>query len=72
MTGEQLMEKVVFWLTEAFSFLHDTVLFTIGGKPITFWNICISFLALQIFRDFLDLAGVWGYSTEDIDSEYDE
>lgn len=46
-------------------------LFYLGTKPITLWNICLSLMMITIFRDFLDILGIWGYGEDDVSAEYD-
>lgn len=58
--GATILENAAQILALCYHFMQHP-LFYIAGKPITLWNVCISFLALWVFRSFLDILGIWGY-----------
>lgn len=70
MQGSTLYTLIADILARVWVFLQ-TPLFYLGTKPVTFWNVSLSLMFLMIFRDFLDILGIWGYGTDDIDSEGD-
>lgn len=68
MDGNVLLHQVATVFSICFDYLH-VPLFYLGGRAVNLWNICLSFLWLTIFRDFLDIVGIWGYSEDDIDDD---
>ena len=64
--GEYIMQIVANLFANCFQILN-TPLFTLAGKNVTLWNVCLSLIMLQVFRDFLDIVGVWGYSEDDFE-----
>lgn len=68
MDGNVLLHQVATVFAICFDYLH-VPLFYLGGRAVNLWNICLSCLWLTIFRDFLDIVGIWGYSEDDIDDD---
>lgn len=67
MDGGTLEAIVADFFTEVFDILTTTRLFEWNGRWITLWSICIFTISLSIFRDFLDIMGVWSYSSDDLE-----
>lgn len=65
MDGRWILSVVAALFAECFRFLNMP-LFTFGSRNISLWNICLSLLMISIFRDFLDILGIWGYSEDEV------
>lgn len=68
MDGEWLLSTLARLFAYCFDMLNFP-LFTYGGHTITLWKCALSFIMLKIFCDFLDILGIWGYSSDD---DYEE
>lgn len=44
-------------------------LFQVGSKNISLWSISLSLIMFSVFKDFLQVTGVWGYSEDEFEDE---
>lgn len=65
MSGEEIYVYLATIFNVAFGFLHDTVLFTYGGRSISIWTALVFICGLSIVVDmFIILSGGSPYDDE--------
>lgn len=62
--GDYLLQTVAIIFAECWRYIKMP-LFYIGSFHVSFWHISLSMIMFKVFRDMLDILGIWGYSSDE-------